>query len=128
MRLGANRLLEKMDFKSDEDVDRANSIRLASDLCRILKECVTKVSTYQTPPELDDSVMMEIQCAIWQDFGMAKGIQSIITRDRGSDSFCNDLDLVNAQTRRLLDRSSFHTSRLKGRLERKTPVTENVDL
>jgi hypothetical protein len=126
MRLEANRLLEKMVFKSDEDVDRA--IRLASDLCRILKECVTKVSTYQTPPELDDSVMMEIQCAIWQDFGMAKGIQSIITRDRGSDSFCNDLDLVNAQTRRLLDRSSFHTSRLKGRLERKTPVTENVDL
>jgi hypothetical protein len=69
MRLKTNRLLEKMDFKSDENIDKTNSIsiRLTSDLCHILEEYIIKVSIYQTPPELvfaDDSVMIEIQYAI----------------------------------------------------------------
>jgi hypothetical protein len=65
MRLKANRLLEKMDFKFDKNIDKANSISiyLTSDLCRILEEYITKISISQTSPELvfaDNNIIIEI--------------------------------------------------------------------
>jgi hypothetical protein len=48
MRFKVNRLLEIMVFKFDKNVDKIIFIfiRLASDLCRILEECVIKVLIY----------------------------------------------------------------------------------
>jgi hypothetical protein len=65
MRLEINRLLKKMNFKSDKNIDKANSIfiRLTSNLYRILEKYITKILTSQTLSELifaDNNIIIEI--------------------------------------------------------------------